>query len=142
MSSIGYRQALALEDILASQGASTNTAVGSGTAAFANLATAGTVVNIDMPLPSKLQRGSSYVVTVYNPSTETALTVRPQNVVTLGGGSRYSQVGDDLTVPANSTRSFVVDGWFIGDSVRLEISNVTALGAAGAFTAAAEVRTA
>jgi hypothetical protein len=85
-------------------------------------------------------RTSKYVVHVRNPSTVTALTVNCYNVETLGGVARNVLV-TALTVPANSIRAFVVEGWMLGDDARVIAQNVTILGGADAFTANLTVRT-
>lgn len=103
---------------------------------WANSAAASTVVNVDIDRDAP----SPCVVTVRNPSTVTALTVKVQGKETLGGAARYPELAS-ITVDANSVKQFFIDElWLVGEGGRLAISNVLALGAADGFTGQARVR--
>lgn len=81
--------------------------------------------------------GRKAVIVVHNPSAVTALSVTPRVRVTdRNGAERLAEMLDAaaFTVPANSTRSKVVDGMGIGKP-DLSIKNVTALGVGQGFTA-------
>ena len=109
-----------------------------GDATFANSAAANTVVNLDIP-EIYLERTRDATVTVYNPSTVTALTVKVQNVETLGGAARYA-TQETITVPVSSSTTTVVENWLLGEGGRLAVSNDTVLGIADGFTASVRVR--
>ena len=103
---------------------------------WANSAAAGTVVNVDVPKAVV----AAAAVTVRNPSTVSALTVKVQGKETLGGAARYPEIAS-ITVDANSVKQFFVDElWFVGEGARLAISNVTVLGGADGFTGQVRVR--
>lgn len=113
-----------------------------GTVVFANSAAANTQVSTaEIPLPSTLQGDARYVVTILNPSTVTALTVRPENRETFAGTARYADL-PTFTVPVSSPEgvSRVVEGFLVGEAGRLTLSNDTVLGVAGGFTANIRVR--
>lgn len=122
-------------------GQQSNESVYDGSVSFANSAAAGTAVSIDIALPAILQRDSRYLVTVTNPSAESDLTVKVRGKETLGATARYPEltsfaVGKSLP----DGKSVVVQGWMLGEAGRLVITNDTALGVAGAFTAYIRVR--
>lgn len=108
-------------------------------AAFANSAAAGTVVDIDVAAVGSWAQHRDHLLVVHNPSTETALTIAIHAVETLGGSERSAQI-QTLAVPANSTRAFLVSSLGFGESSRIRVTNDTALGLAGAFTAVVRVR--
>jgi hypothetical protein len=103
------------------------------TAAWANNAAANTSVTIDIVKP--LIPIMSYELTVYNPSTESDLTINVyQKKTALGGGDRYAFL-TALNYQKTTTTAKVLEPLFCGGDVRLIISNDTLIGAAGAFTA-------
>jgi hypothetical protein len=103
------------------------------TAAWANNAGANTSVTIDIVKP--LIPIMSYELTVYNPSTESDLTINVyQKKTALGGGDRYAFL-TALNYQKTTTTAKVLEPLFCGGDVRLIISNDTLIGAAGAFTA-------
>lgn len=104
---------------------------------WANSAAAGTAVTVDVPGA----QAAAGVVTVRNPSTVTALTVKVLGKETLGGAARYPEIAS-IAVPANSVKQFYVDElWLIGEGGRLSITNDTVLGAGNGFTGQVRVRT-
>lgn len=113
---------------------------------WANSAGAGVVVEVTVTTEDALLPGERHAVTVRNPSTVTALTVAVQSREEIGGAEVFGgfvPAGEaaplTLAVPANSTRTFVVDGW-LGHGGRLRLTNDTALGVADGFTADVVVR--
>lgn len=119
----------------------TNVQVYDGSASWLNSALINTAVNIDIPLPATLQRDALYEIIVTNPSAESALDVSVKNKATLGGVARYPEVLK-FQVLVNSPEGVakVVQGFLLAEAGRLTLSNATALGAAGAFTARVHVR--
>jgi hypothetical protein len=108
------------------------------TAAWANSAAANTEVNLDFTQPGNFT--SKHRVQVHNPSSVTALTVKVQNTVSLGGSSRQALL-QTISVGTSSTKETLVEGMFGGtDGVRLTLSNDTVLGLSDAFTADVAVR--
>lgn len=137
----------ALGSALLSAGVITTTRNGSnaqvfdGSATFANNAAAGTIVNLEVPLPASLQGDALYLISITNPSTETALTVRVRTKETLNAVARYPELTSfGVAVNTPDGKSVLVQGWMLGEAGRLSISNDTVLGAAGAFTAFVRVR--
>jgi hypothetical protein len=115
------------------------------TATFANSAPANTQVNVDIVKP--LATKQRYMLTVYNPSTVTDLTVKIFGVCkALGGATRYAYL-DTMVVPKSqaitgttvSAYSKEIEGIFNGKDLRLVVSNDTALGAAEGFSASIRV---
>lgn len=91
-------------------------------------ATAGTEKTVDVTTEDALLPGERHAVTVRNPSTESALTVTVQSREEIGGTAVYGAFVPagataplSLAVPANTTRTFVVDGW-LGHGGRLVFS--------------------
>lgn len=125
----------------------TGTAVGDDNAVvFENSAAANTQVNVDIAKPSNPK--NRYLLTVYNPSTITDLTVRIfAKDLALGGDIRYShldtiaiqksQAFNGLTI---NSYSYLLEGAFIGTDLRIVIMNDAALGAADGFSAYIRVR--
>lgn len=116
-----------------------------GAAVWANSAPVGTVVDLDLPASALGARepDAKYAITVRNPSTVTALTLTVRNAETLGGALRYPQLGaSTYAIPINSPqgRTYVVEGFLIGEGGRLSLSNDTVLGVADGFTADVRVR--
>lgn len=112
------------------------------TVSFANSEGANTAKNLDIANPEDFVLGDAkFLVTVTNPSTETDLTVSVRNKDTLNAETRYPEL-TSFTVPKNSPDGLTkeVTGMFVAEAVRLVISNLTATGLAGAFTAAVKVR--
>lgn len=103
---------------------------------WANSAPAGTAVTVDVAGA----QAASGAVTVRNPSSVTALTVKVQGKETLGGSARWAEI-DSVAVPAGEVRQFFVDElWLIGEGGRLSITNDTVLGAGDGFTGQVRVR--
>lgn len=103
-----------------------------GTLVWANSAPAGTVVT--EVSTEAAQISGIAVVHIHNPSTITALTITLVVRWTDSAGNSRDSVLTTLSVPANSTRAFVVQGFGLGTSV-LKASNDTVLGVAQGFTA-------
>jgi hypothetical protein len=118
-----------------------NELVYSDTAAWANSATANTIVNKDITLPATLYEDGVYLITVNNPSAVTAVTVSVRNKETLAGTARYPEL-TQFIVPASNVdgRSCLVQGWMRGEGARLTLSNQTALGASDGFAVSIKVR--
>jgi hypothetical protein len=110
------------------------------TVAWANSDAAGTTKTVDVTLPDELQGDAKYLVIVTNPSTETTLTVKTQNKETFGS-AKYPEVAS-IAIPANTPegKGTIVEGWLLGEAGRLVLSNDTAIGLTGAFTAEVRVR--
>lgn len=113
---------------------------------FENSAAANTQVNVDISKPNNPK--SRYLITVYNPSIVTDLTVKIFTKETsFGGDTRYGYL-DVTTIPKSQTVSgtiintyvIIVEGIFIGADLRLTFSNNTALGASDGFSAYVRVR--
>jgi len=111
-------------------------------ATWANSAAAATVVNLDYAQEVSGPNGRGYAVTIYNPSTVTALTVKAQGKETFAGTARYADIlPTSWAVPPASTKQFYVDpGFLAGEGGRLVLTNDTVLGGADAFTAKVRVR--
>lgn len=108
------------------------------TAAWANSAAVDTPVSNNLAQPLEIR--AKYRVQVQNPSTETALTIKVKNKVTIGGAERLVEVAS-IAVAANSEKEALVEGMFGGDGgVQLTATNDTAVGLTGAFTANLAVR--
>lgn len=114
---------------------------------FANSAvinTNATAIDITKPsLPSE-----EYMLTIYNPSTVSDLTVKIFAIASsLAGGTKYAYI-TNLTVPKSAsifgttvnTYSFYVHGIFNNSDCRIIISNNTALGVSDGFTGTLRVR--
>ena len=127
------------------KGSLTNSTVLSGkqvesdkTATWANNTAANTPVNIDFTKPD-LTLGE-YMLTLYNPSTVTSITVKIYTkALNLGGQDRYSLI-TQLSFPANECQSKYIHGIFCGESVRFVLSNDINLGIADGFTATLRLR--
>jgi hypothetical protein len=99
---------------------------------WANSAGANTEATVDIPKPVVNYR--MYQVTVYNPSTVTALTVKLEPVKQqLASATRYP-VLRTFSVAANSVYCENFYGIFTGD-LRIAASNDTILGGSDGFTA-------
>lgn len=135
--------ATGLEWAAESGGGSTNMAntnAGNGSAAFANSAAANTVVNSDIALPGTLSPDSMYQVNIWNPSSQSAISLIFQTRENLGGADRWCEVAR-AGVPLNSAKSVLVQGWLLGSgNARIVFSNDTVLNSSGAFTASYIVR--
>lgn len=91
---------------------------------------------------------AKYKVSVYNPSTETDLTVKVFNTESsLGGGDRDCYLtsfvipkAQTVTGTAISAYDVLIEGMFYGGAVKFVVSNNSQVGAAGAFTATARIR--
>lgn len=107
-------------------------------ATWANSAPANTAVNVDITKPTSAV--GEYMLTIYNPSTVTAITVNVYAIaLTLGAGTRYSLI-TSLSFPANTTQSKFIHGIFNGTDVRFELKNDTILGGSDGFTAKLRLR--
>ncbi len=117
-----------------------NTQVGADlSATWAASALINTAVNVDVALPAVLQGNAKYLVEIYNPSANTALTVVAQNkALTFGGGTQYPEL-TRWSVAASGIKAVVVEGWLLDAAGRLVLSNDTALGAGQGFTASIRV---
>lgn len=111
-----------------------------GSVSWANSAAQGTENNIDIDLPTNLQKDAKYVVTVTNPSSVTGISVIVKNKETFDV-ARYPKL-TEISVPVNTPDglSVVVDGWLVGEGGRLTLINDTALGLTDGFTAYVRVR--
>lgn len=109
-----------------------------GSFTFANSATAGTVVNLAIPLPSVLNDTGLYKITVVNPSGITSLSIDVENKETINSVARYPSL---LTIGVNPSgdMDFVVQGLF-GEAANLAISNNGALSSSDGFTGYVRVR--
>lgn len=103
---------------------------------WASSAGANTEAIVDIPKP--LVGYKMYQITVYNPSTVTALTVKLEPVKTqLASATRYP-VLRTFTVAANSLYCENFYGIFTGD-LRIVASNDTILGGSDGFSATIRV---
>jgi hypothetical protein len=116
-----------------------NLVIYDGTAAWSNAADTNTVVDKDIPLPTTLQPDAVYLIVINNVSTVTALTVVVKSKETFGEAVKYPEL-TRFTVPADSVKSYLVQGWLIGEAGRLTLSNDTVLGAAEGFTSSIRIR--
>lgn len=116
------------------------------TITFANSASANTQVTKDISKPNNPKDG--YMVTVYNPSVVTDLTVKVfAKAPSLGGGDRYSLI-DWFSVPKSQSitgttvncYSKLFQGLFVGTDIRVVISNDIVLGGSDGFDATLRVR--
>jgi cellobiose-specific phosphotransferase system component IIB len=104
---------------------------------WANSEAAGTLKQIDVALRSP--QYENYALTVDNPSAETALTVNIYNRKDdLNGVDTYSLI-TTLSISMNSTETKLIDKVLLNPNVRIELSNDTAIGLSGAFTATVRV---
>lgn len=103
-----------------------------------------TAVDIAFPTAPK----SEYMLTVYNPSTVTDLTVKIfAKAMAIGGADRYAFI-TSIVVPKSqaitgttiNTYVSYIHGAFNSSDVRLIVSNNTALGGADGFTATLRIR--
>jgi hypothetical protein len=109
---------------------------------FANSAAANMKITATVLVPvegrTRNDPVQSYLIGVVNPSTESDLTVKLFNV---RNNVRYYLTS--LTVPKSATikgsvvsaYDFLVQGLFIGDALSVDVSNDTAIGATGAYSA-------
>jgi hypothetical protein len=120
--------------------------------AFANSDAANTVsVSADQALPAELAADGIGEIIVENASTEVDLAVRVYVKQTINGVARYAELAK-FNVPKSldafnpdqtnkvSAVAMLVQGMFTGAGYAIVVSNNTAVGAAGAFTARALVR--
>ncbi|MBP2653361.1 MAG: hypothetical protein H6Q73_930 [Firmicutes bacterium] len=124
----------------------TGTLIGDeSSATFANSASANTQKTITITAPDNVRK--TYLVNAYNPSTAAALTMKIFNMRTINSATRYSLL-TTLTFAAASTVSgttvdtygYLVEGMFIASDAYIVVSNNTALGSSGGFTAYFTVR--
>lgn len=106
---------------------------GSGT--YTALDAIGTVVNVDVALTGALAGNGLYVVTIFNASTDSQISCSMQNVETFDSVTKYATVQSSLNplvVPASSSRSWLIQGWLVGEAGRLVLTNATAIEATDA----------
>lgn len=131
---------------------------------WANGTAAGTVVNLDIPLPQNAltpvaaQRDAIYAVIIKNPSTTSGITCNVRNAVSFNGGTvQHANVdgssnpnatgtaagsgGYPLNVAANtpSPVCFLVQGWMLGSAGRLSLSNDSVIADGSTVTADVQV---
>lgn len=116
------------------------------TVAWANLDAVNTIKTMNFVLPATLIRSpdARYMVSVVNPSTETALDLDFLAEIDDGGTPRFTALVDapfSFTVPVSMTagQSRIIQGLLVGVSGRLTLDNTTVIGAAGAFTARVQI---
>lgn len=114
--------------------------------AFANSALINTQVAIDFTRPAMTK--DRYKLVCYNPSTTSDLTIKIfDKVLSIGGGTHYALI-DTVTIPMSQSitgtteeaHTKFYEGLFVGNDLRLVVSNNTALGAAAGFTAYIRLR--
>mgnify|MGYP007071563847 CR=1 FL=1 len=124
-----------------------NTQVGTdSTIAFANSDGANTQVVLDITAPTT-KRGR-YMLSIYNPSTVTGLTVKVLTKITsFGSGTRYGWLKTVLVPAAQTFDGTSIDTYseelpniFAEGDARLVVSNDTGLGGSDAFSAYARLR--
>lgn len=108
-----------------------------GDVTFPNSAAAGSEESVGFDFPALMEEDARYVITVYNPSGVTALTVTPKMLETLQDAERESSLAS-FAVPAGGTASTEVS--MGGEGGRVTVSNDTALGLADTFSATVRVR--
>lgn len=90
-----------------------------------------------------------YAISVYNPSTVTDLTVKVQSIETSFGGGTHNPFITSFSIPKSQTvtgtsissyQKFIDSAMFIGTSIKLVISNDTALGSGQGFTTSVRIR--
>ena len=123
---------------LPSTGVGSSLNIFDGSFSFANNATAGTVINLAIPLPSSLNETGLYKITVINPSTVTSLNIAVENKETISSVARYP-VLTTLGVNPGKDTDFIVQGLF-GEAANLAITNNGVLGSADGFTGYVRVR--
>jgi hypothetical protein len=116
-----------------------NELIANTSVSWANSEAAGTVKTIDITLPSAPAAQGVYEVMVFNPSAETDLTVKAYNRFTAGGASRDAEL-KSVSVVKGVGKAELLDGFLLGEGGRITLSNLTAIGLAGAFTAYVQVR--
>lgn len=115
-----------------------NDLIYNGKVTWAGGASADTPKEIDIPLPVDLQSDGLYQVLVYNPSTETAITVQPQiKWIDIDDNVRYSDlnsysVGKGVDIAKN------IQGLLMGKGGRIKITNDSAI--TNSYTAHIQVR--
>jgi hypothetical protein len=110
-------------------------------AAWANSAAKDTVKSL-VSIPQPAHPVINYLISVVNPSTESDLTVKL--LTTRGGVKSYLT---SLTVPKSATikgtaigaYDFLVQGLFVAGSLDIDLSNDTAVGGSGTFSATVTV---
>lgn len=116
---------------------------------FPNSAGVGTPIDVAVPPDQDMNVGADeqrYEISVRNPSTITALTVRvktleKQDAATGGGADRYPEVTNfPVLVNSPEGKTQVVEGWDLSRGGRITVSNDTILGGAQGFTGDLRVR--
>ena len=108
------------------------------TATWADSASAGTEKTVTFTRPETPVQ--VHQVIIHNPSTETALTVKVYDVEADLGGADRNALLTTLSVPKNTTTKHNVEGLFNAGSAKIVLSNDSALGASGGFTATVRIR--
>ncbi len=116
------------------------------TAAWDNDDAQNTIQTINFALPATVIRSpdARYMVSVVNPSTETALDLDFLAEIDDDSTPRFTALVDapfSFTVPASATagQSRIIQGLLVGVSARLTLDNTTVIGGAGAFTARVQI---
>jgi len=103
---------------------------------------AGTVINIEVTLPTPRQKDSLYLIQIFNTSTVTDLTCVVLNAwKDVTDTIRYSEL-TRYGVSKNTLKSALVQGWSMGTlaNTLLRITNDTALGVGQGFTFYVNIR--
>lgn len=109
-------------------------------ATWANSDSADTEKNVDITIPSTLQKDACYLILIHNPSTVTDLSVVAKTEWTdSDAGTQYAGI-HAFSVPSQQTKGVVLDGWVLADGGRLTLSNDTVLGGSDGFSAYVQVR--
>jgi hypothetical protein len=106
---------------------------------WANNDAAGTAKTIDIGQIAAGGLEALGLITIYNPSSESDLTVEAQIKETMAGSARYGSLAT-FAVLKGTTRSVALQGIRFGEGIRFKLTNDTLIGAAGAFSAAVRVR--
>lgn len=123
-----------LNNALPVAGIGNNVELYNNVATWGNNALINTPVNVDIALPESLQADALYLLTIINPSANTAINGSVCNKVTIGATAHYPELAS-FQVLASAKRCILVQGWFLLEAARLVLTNATALGAATGFSA-------
>lgn len=105
------------------------------TATWAESAPQNTAVNIDINTPLYPQVNAKYLVLISNPSSVTALSVTAKIISnSFGGMTRYPALSS-WSVPTQSSKAVLLEGWLLDSGGRLTLSNDIALDVGQGFTA-------
>lgn len=123
------------------QGKGSNEILSDTSVSWVNSAAAGTNTDIDIPLPTYIQKDALYVITVTNPSVDSDLTVIVKNKETFNGTASYPEVTRfGVAKTSSDGKALLVQGFLLGEAGRISISNDAAIGVSGAFTGYVRVR--